>query len=198
MLNKSKLLLWIALLTAVNSSAQFSSVKNIKDKVQTSIVNSISLDHEKIINMKISDLVKQYWRDKTQEIVREHSLIEINEYKQWIKYKSNNILYKVAQSHSDYLKKKNRFSHLWENWAQIWNRVDKMWWYNYQILSENISFRNNIKDVIYWYTKGQSTWHDEIFKESYEDLWIWISDKSDEWWSEDNYYFVFVFWKAFK
>ena len=198
MKNKSKILLWLSLLSAVNSPARFSSIKEIKDQVQTTIVNTVSLNHKNIINMHIFDLVELYWLDKAKEIVRDHFLLEINKYKEWLKYKQNIVLTKVAQEHATYLQKTNTFSHKGDKWNQVWNRVDENWWYNYQVLSENISFRNNIKDVVFWYTKGQNTWHDEIFKSDYEDIWIWITDKSDEWWSEDNYYFVFVFWKEFK
>lgn len=198
MKNKSKILLWLSLLSAVNSPAGSSRINEIKDKIQTTIVNTISLDHEQIISMKISDLVEKYGREKAQEIVRDHSLIEINKYKEGSKYITNSVLEKSAQKHADDMSKNGHFTHKGNNGEQVWNRVDAIWWYNYQVLSENISFRNNIKDIVFWYTKWQSTWHDEIFKSDYEDLWIWVSDKSDKWWSENNYYFVFVFWNEFK
>lgn len=197
MKNKSKILLWLSLLSAVNSPARTSLIKKTQDKVQNNIVNMLSLDHEKIISMNISDLVEKYGREKTQEIVREHSLIEINKYKKWERYSVNFVLEKVAQNHANDMSKNNYFSHNSLDWKHSWDRVDQIWWYDYQVFSENISNDDCILDVVLSYVNSKKWWHEEIFENKYEDIGIGLAPIIDDDGIVKKYYFVFDFGKSF-
>lgn len=201
----NKILLWLTLTWAIlcgwDLSAQTEkTTKDVKKNLIELLDNSnIDQQHEQIIKSKISDLIAKYWAEEAQDIIRKHALLEINKYKQWERYKSNTILTDAAQNHANDMSENNYFKHKNLKGQEVWDRVDRIWWYNYQSLSENISFRDNIEDVIFWYTKWQITEHDEIFSWTYEDIWIWISLVQDTKWQwRGLYYFVFNFWKQSK
>ena len=177
-----------------NLSAQ--TWKLVKNSEKNLIENFENISHEKIITMKIGDLIAKYWREKTQELIREHSLIEINKYKKWEKYKVNETLTKSAQNHADDMSKKNYFDHKNLNWKHVWDRVDSNN-YNYKYLWENISNDNNISDVVMSYLRSTKWWHEEILEEKYEDIGIWLSPISNIITENPKYYFVFNFWKSF-
>ncbi len=165
---------------------------------QLLIENLQDENHQEIVKSKMSQIIEKYWIEKVKEIINEHALIELNKYKKWSKYKYNKTLAQAAQNHADDMANNNYFKH--ENMKQenVWDRVDKVWWYEYSIVSENISFRDNLYEVIYWYTLGQRTWHDQIFEPQFEDVGMGfakIKDPKRKW--QDLYYFVFNFWKGY-
>lgn len=197
----NNILLWLALTSAMfigwqNLSAQ--TWKVLKNSEKNLIENFENISHEKVITIKINDLINKYWREKTQELVREHSLIEINKYKKWEKYKPNAVLTKSAQNHADDMSKNDYFDHKSLDWKHVWDRVDSTN-YNYKYLWENISNDNNISDVVMSYLHSTKWWHEEILEERYEDIWLWISKTDDDSsWESPVYYFVFNFAKEIK
>ncbi len=204
MKSKNNILLWLALTWVMlwawqNLSAQTQKfIKNSENNLTELFDN---LDHEQILKSKISDLVAKYWLEQSQEIVREHSIIEINKYRslKWVcEYKQNNILQKSAQKHADDMSKNNYFDHKNLEWKHVWDRLEDIWWYNYQYLWENISNDDNIYEVIESYFKSKKWWHEEIFDWKYEDIWLWIASIETNSWDYPKYYFVFDFAKKFK
>lgn len=157
--------------------------------------NLENINHELIIKSKISDLITKYWLEKAKDLVREHSLIELNKYKQWEKYKLNNMLTTASEKHAEDMAKNNYFRHTNLKWESPSDRVNKIWVYEYKYLWENMSNDDKISDIILSYVNSQKWWHEEIFNEKYNQIWIWFYPIENNNTYFVKYLFVFDYWK---
>lgn len=196
---KNSLAIGLALASFTMSNAQGASENQettIKTAEKSLTENFTIMSHKEIITTKISDLIVKYWREKTQELVRENALIEINKYKNWEKYKINYVLNTSAQNHADDMSKNNYFDHKNREGKHVWDRIATTD-FDYKYLWENISNDNNISNVVMSYVKSKKWWHEDIFNEKYENIGIWICPVIDQNLETSKYYFVFDFGKTF-
>jgi hypothetical protein len=159
------------------------------------LIENFQEDHNEIIHTDIYTLIEKYGIQEAYKKIRQHSLIEINKYKQWPEYRYNILLEHAAQNHAEDMSKNKYFDHKNTYWEHVRDRINKMGKYNYTHLWENISNDTNLFEIIASYKKSRQWWHEEIFEWKYEEIGIWISPIDKEDGTNDKYNIVFNFRK---
>lgn len=153
---------------------------------QDTIIQLDSIEHEKIITMPMDSILQKYGPEKWMEIIRKHTLIEINKIRKeftdsvLIPDNKNYVLKDLvpnqklntsAQAYAEYMQKNNYFSHEGKDWSTFESRIKKTW-YPFHFLWENL-YRNatSIQDFILWRESSQD--HYNVLKNKYY-LHVWI------------------------
>lgn len=212
MKKRHNILLWLALTSAILSgwqdlSAQTEKVIKDSKKDLTEIfynTNIEQLSHEQIIKSKISDLIIEYWLEKTQELVREHIINEINIYRVSQNLpilKKNNILERLAQEHARDMARNGVLSHT-NSQGKTVKEVFLEWGYDpkYAYTGQNIAYwPATIQELIE--NRLKSPVHKaNIENSNFEEMGIWFDfwdihiKKYIEWKIQEKDYQNILFW----
>lgn len=144
------------------------SIKKVAEKNDT-------IDHQKIITMNVDDILKMY-PDNGMEIIREHTLMELNKIRQTNgleKLSQNQKLTRCAQDYAEYLYNNNRFEHKDKSGVTHTQRIKKTG-YPFEKMWENLAkWTFTIKDLMILRKDFSQEHLNQINRECYFNVGIW-------------------------
>lgn len=111
------------------SKNQEKTKEDIQKELSTD--NQKNITHDSIIRMSFENISKFYGKEKWLEIIRMHTLIEINKIRQSNDLQTltqNDKLTKCAQDYAEYMDKNNRFNHKDKSGDNHTSRIKKTWY----------------------------------------------------------------------
>lgn len=148
-----------------------------KDSIASTMTSIDTLNHEKITQLSLENILTSYGEERGREIIKQYFLEEINETR-----KAHNLgpvvlhdtLMMTAQEYAEYCVQHKHISHFDLEKNDFNDRV-KEHWYTREV-SENISVSENmsIKGIIYDWLNNWSQWHrNNILYNTQEYIGIW-------------------------